>query len=133
MAADSRQESTRSMQCEEIHGRKSLFLENLQTSNCIIGMKAIFQITFEPCIFFFQIVVFQVVTPCSVIGGYQRFGRTCCFHLKGTTSILKLEAAGTSKILRSVYQTAQNQSHAIILLIAAVRTSVLKVRIVCWL
>jgi hypothetical protein len=26
-------------------------------------------------------VLFRVLTPCSLIGGYQRFGGTCLFHL----------------------------------------------------
>jgi hypothetical protein len=30
-----------------------------------------------------QIVVLYVVTPCSLVGGYQRFGERCCFHLHG--------------------------------------------------
>lgn len=41
----------RSMHCEEIHGKKSFFLNNLQTINYIIGMKTVFKITFEPVIF----------------------------------------------------------------------------------
>jgi len=37
--------------------------------------------------------VFWVVTPCSVVVGYQRFGGPCCSHLHFT---LKTEAAWTS-------------------------------------
>jgi hypothetical protein len=29
------------------------------------------------------VMVFWIVTPCSVVVGYQRFGRPCCFHLQG--------------------------------------------------
>jgi len=28
-----------------------------------------------------QVEVFWVVTPCSVVVGYQRFGEPCCLHL----------------------------------------------------
>jgi len=31
-----------------------------------------------------QVVVFWVVTPCSVV--YQHFGRPCCLHLQGEVS-----------------------------------------------
>jgi hypothetical protein len=31
----------------------------------------------------FQDRVFWVVTFCSVVVGYQRFGGPCCFHLQG--------------------------------------------------
>jgi hypothetical protein len=27
--------------------------------------------------------VFWVITPCSIVLGYQRFGRRCCLHLQG--------------------------------------------------
>jgi len=30
-----------------------------------------------------QVEVFWVVTPCSVVVGYQRFGEPCCLHLHG--------------------------------------------------
>jgi hypothetical protein len=30
-----------------------------------------------------QVEVLWVVTPCSVMVGYQRFGRSCCHHLQG--------------------------------------------------
>jgi len=29
-----------------------------------------------------QVEVFWVVTPCSVVAGYQRFGGPCCLHLE---------------------------------------------------
>jgi hypothetical protein len=31
----------------------------------------------------FQVEVFWVVTLCSYMVGYQRFGGPCCFHLQG--------------------------------------------------
>jgi len=31
----------------------------------------------------FQVAVFWVVTPCSHVLGYQRFGGPCCLHLQG--------------------------------------------------
>jgi hypothetical protein len=34
----------------------------------------------------FQVEVFWVVTPCSVVVGYQRFGVPCCLHLQGENS-----------------------------------------------
>jgi len=51
---------------------------------------------FRTCFFFFfflrfevftvvtiQVEVFCVVTQCSVMAGYQRFGGSCCLHLQG--------------------------------------------------
>lgn len=40
-----------------------------------------------------DIMVFCDVTPCSMVDGYQPFGRTCCLHL----STLKMEVGGSSK------------------------------------
>jgi hypothetical protein len=31
----------------------------------------------------FQVEVSWVITPCSVVVGYQDFGGPCCFHLQG--------------------------------------------------
>jgi hypothetical protein len=31
----------------------------------------------------FQVEVFRIVTPCSVVVGYQRFRGPCCVHLQG--------------------------------------------------
>jgi hypothetical protein len=33
-----------------------------------------------------QVVVFWVMTPCSDVVGYQRFGGPCCLHLQGEVS-----------------------------------------------
>jgi hypothetical protein len=30
-----------------------------------------------------QIKVFWIVTPCSDVVGYQRFGGSCCLHVQG--------------------------------------------------
>jgi hypothetical protein len=32
------------------------------------------------------IVVVLVMTPCSVVGGYQRFGGTCFLHFQGRST-----------------------------------------------
>jgi hypothetical protein len=37
-----------------------------------------------------QVEVFRIVTPCSDVVGYRRFGRCCCLHLH---FILKMEVA----------------------------------------
>jgi hypothetical protein len=34
--------------------------------------------------------VFWILTPCSVLAGYQHFGGPCCLHLRVKTSIWKL-------------------------------------------
>jgi hypothetical protein len=31
----------------------------------------------------FEVEVFWVVTSCSVVVAYRRFGEPCCFHLQG--------------------------------------------------
>jgi len=33
-----------------------------------------------------KFVIIWVVTPCSVVAGYQRFGGSCCLHLQGTAT-----------------------------------------------
>jgi hypothetical protein len=48
-----------------------------------------------------SIVVFWVVTPCGLIGGYQRFGGTCHFHFQRRshfTSIFRVEVISTVKM-----------------------------------
>jgi hypothetical protein len=75
-----------------------------------------------------QVVVIWVVTPCSPVGGYQRFGWTYCFHLQcspckwrqyvppecqypptglhgdttGTTTISTLPAVETRKLINTL-------------------------------
>jgi len=34
----------------------------------------------------FQVVAFRVMTPCSDVEGYQRFGGPCCLYLQGEVS-----------------------------------------------
>jgi hypothetical protein len=40
--------------------------------------------------------VFWVMTPCSYVVGYQRFGGPCCLHVQGE---VKMEAAWSSETL----------------------------------
>jgi hypothetical protein len=48
-----------------------------------------------------QVVIFwAVVTPCSDVGRYQRFGGPCCIHLQGE---VKMEAAKSSETLVSYH------------------------------
>jgi len=35
-----------------------------------------------------QVEVFWVVTPCSVVAGWQRFGGPCCRHLQGEVRVI---------------------------------------------
>jgi len=35
-----------------------------------------------------EVDVFWVLTPCSVVLGYQRFGGPCCLHLQRTSETL---------------------------------------------
>jgi hypothetical protein len=37
---------------------------------------------------------------------YQQFEQTCCLHLQGRRPAFKMEAAGSSDMLATVYQTA---------------------------
>jgi hypothetical protein len=48
----------------------------------------------------FQVEVFWVMMPCSVVVGYQRFEGPCCVHLQGK---VKMEAAWSSETLVSYY------------------------------
>jgi hypothetical protein len=34
-----------------------------------------------------QVEVFWVVTPCSAVVGYHRFGGPCCLHLQGSDAV----------------------------------------------
>jgi hypothetical protein len=78
-----------------------------------------------------QIVVVWVVRVCSIVGAYQRFGWTLCFHLQGilnpeegssvfllsvcihlqdTRCDLKMEAACSPETLESIYKTARRHN-----------------------
>jgi hypothetical protein len=46
-----------------------------------------------------DIVVLGVVTPCSLVGGYQRFGGTYSLHLQGTI----LHSATTQKTTVDIF------------------------------
>jgi hypothetical protein len=35
----------------------------------------------------FMMVVFQVVTPCGLVGRYQCFGRTYCLHIQSKSLV----------------------------------------------
>jgi hypothetical protein len=64
-----------------------------------------------------QIVVFRLMTPCSDVVEYQRFGGSCCLHLQGEVTYtyahfpstihftLKIEAAWFSRTLVSYHIT----------------------------
>jgi hypothetical protein len=48
-----------------------------------------------------RFVALWVVTPCDVIGDYQRFGETCCFHLQG------ISEDGVNTFYRNVHNELQ--------------------------
>jgi hypothetical protein len=50
----------------------------------------------------FQVEIFWIVTPCSVVVKYQRFGRPYCLHVHIT---LKMGAARPSETLVSYHKT----------------------------
>jgi hypothetical protein len=52
-------------------------------------------------------VVFWVVTPCGLVGGYQHFGGTYSLHLRGE---LKPEVIRSSKKLVTPYETTQHHN-----------------------
>jgi hypothetical protein len=54
-----------------------------------------------------QVQFFWVVTPCSVVVGYQRFGGPCCLHLQGEVT---MEAAEYSETLTSYITTQRYNS-----------------------
>jgi hypothetical protein len=46
---------------------------------------------------------------CSLVGGYQRFGGTYCYHVLGRSS-LKMEATCSSKMLVTTYGVITNKT-----------------------
>jgi hypothetical protein len=63
------------------------------------------------------IVVIWVVTPCDLVGGYERFGGTYCFHLQGGSGgytfraiALMMEAGRTSETSADFYQTTRHNN-----------------------
>jgi len=48
------------------------------------------------------VLVFRVITPCTLVDEYQPFGGNCCLYLLSQT--LKYEALYSSKILLIIYQ-----------------------------
>jgi hypothetical protein len=50
----------------------------------------------------FQVELFLVLNPCSVVAGYQHFRGPCCLHLQDE---VKIKAARTSETLVSYHNT----------------------------
>jgi hypothetical protein len=46
----------------------------------------------------FQVMVLWVVTPCSDVVGYQRFGKPRCIHLQGSYRLLESHGQKTSAL-----------------------------------
>jgi hypothetical protein len=42
-----------------------------------------------------QVEAFWIVTPCSVVVGYQRFGELCCLHLQTSLHVVTIQKAST--------------------------------------
>jgi hypothetical protein len=38
-----------------------------------------------------QVVIFRVLTPCSDVVGYERFGRLCFLHLQGEVKLVSYQ------------------------------------------
>jgi hypothetical protein len=53
---------------------------SITANNCFASFEALTAVT--------QVDVFWVLTPCSIVVGYQRFRSPCCLHLQGEVGIL---------------------------------------------
>jgi hypothetical protein len=67
-------------------GKLNLFIYTLFVifttfQNINFRMNCIWIASFKAFMAVIQVEVFWVVTPCSVVVGYQRFGGPCCLHL----------------------------------------------------
>jgi len=53
----------------------------------------------------FRVELFWVVSPCSVVLGYQHFTGSCCLHLQGKVGLWN------NGILREMYTVSQPRRH----------------------
>jgi hypothetical protein len=65
--------------------RHSQSLLPVQGERLNFNIRIIQEVKLRFCVFSFQIEVFWVVTPCSVVVGYQRFRGPCCLHHYSTS------------------------------------------------
>jgi hypothetical protein len=59
---------------------------------------------------FIQIIVFWLMTPCSLTNEYKRFREKCCFRPQCRNTTLKLEVACPSKTLVSPKEITRNHN-----------------------
>jgi hypothetical protein len=80
---------------------------------CKIILEEFLYVSFEAfTAVMFQVEVYWVVTPCSVVAGYQRFGGPCCLHLQDE---VKLETVQISETMVSNHNTKRRHNPVIIL------------------
>jgi hypothetical protein len=56
-----------------------------------------------------QFMIFWFVAPCSVVGGYQRFGKTYCFYLQGQNAVFSETSVSTYSAQPVRTQSEQSQ------------------------